>query len=62
MSKQWSEGSASQDPHSGPTITEASPSYDAIAPRRVTTEERENREKKNYVFDSKLSRVMKLSQ
>ena len=43
MSKQWSEGSASQDPYSGPTITEASPSYDAIAPRCVTTEERENR-------------------
>ena len=40
MSKQQGEGSASHDPHSGPRIAEASPSYDAIAPRCVTTEEK----------------------
>ena len=40
MSKQQGEGSASHDPHSGPRITEASPSYDSITPRCVTTEER----------------------
>ena len=40
MSKQRGEGSASHDPHSGPRIAEASPSYDAVAPRCVTTEEK----------------------